>query len=47
MVQSLEQYAAQLFDNNGLVVSLHFDVTLCDMWHGNSNEYNDDIREMT
>jgi len=31
MVQLLEQYATQLFNNVRLVVSVHFDVTLCDV----------------
>ena len=31
MVQSLEQYATQLFDNIGLVGRGHFNVTLCDV----------------
>ena len=30
MVQSLKQYATQLFNNIGLVGRVHFDVTLCD-----------------
>jgi len=31
MVQSLEWYATQLFDNIGLVGKVHFDVTPCDV----------------
>ena len=30
-VQSLERYATQLFNNNGLVGRVHFDVTPCDV----------------
>ena len=45
-VQSLEQYATQLFDNIWLVGRVHFDVTPCDVWHGNSDEDNDDVDEM-
>ena len=47
MVQSLEWYATQSFDNIGLVGRVHFDVTPCDVWRGNSDEDNDDIDEMT
>ena len=46
-VQSLEWYATQSFDNNGLVGRVHFDVTPCDVWHGNGDEDNDDVDEMT
>ena len=46
MVQSLEWYATQSFNNNWLVGRVHFDVTPCDMWHGKGDEYNDDIDEM-
>jgi len=46
MIQSLEWYATQSFNNNWLVGRVHFDVTPCDMWHGKGDEYNDDIDEM-
>jgi len=46
IVQLLERYATQLFDNNWLVGRVHFNVTPCDVWCGNSNEDNDDVDEM-
>jgi len=46
MVQLLEWYATQLFDIIWLVGRVHFNVTLCDMWCGNNNEDNNDVRVM-
>ena len=47
MVQLLEQYVTQLFDDIGLVGRVHFNVTLCDAQHGDDNKDNNDVDEMT
>jgi len=46
MVQSLEWYVTQSFNNVGFVDRVHFNVMLCDMWCGDNNEDNDDVDEM-